>query len=175
MSSGTTRTDTTPIVVATWALALHGGGRMASDQWIREACAGVASTTDPTSGAAAAEALVAAVRERLTGPDPAAVLAFAREAWGDASADLGDGIREERVQRIRRYQFERNLPWLARLWERDSAGEVRPIWLIVERFTDTVVAMDPNPWDEIEELRRFPVDSFQALWELEACASVRVY
>lgn len=174
MSTTTTRTDPTPIAVATWALALHVAGREASDQGFREACAAVAATTDPATGAGAADALVAAVRERLAGSDPGNVLAFARDTWSDAVADLGEGSREERVQRIRRHQFERSWPWLARIWERDGAGDVRPVWVLVERFTDEVVAMDPNPWDEIEELRRYPVDSFQALWELSGCASVRV-
>lgn len=165
----------TPVTLATWAFTLHRAGFPAVDHEIREACEAVAAAGDPETGDLAAQELVARVRSRLDDVDGPSVLALARRVWGDSiSGDLGEADREERAQRIRRYEFERGLPWLARIWERDGAGMVRPGWLVVERVTDRVSVMDPNPWDEIEERRELPVDAFHALWELEGCPSVRL-
>jgi hypothetical protein len=53
-------------------------------------------------------------------------------------------------------------------------GKVHPSWLLVERVTDEVTAMDPNPWNDVDEERHIPVQDFQVLWELDACSSVYV-
>ena len=71
-------------------------------------------------------------------------------------------------------QFGRRLPWLARVYQRSELGAVRAVWLVIESVTDEVIAMDPNPWNDIDEERRLPVDDFHVLWELDACSSVYV-
>ena len=63
---------------------------------------------------------------------------------------------------------------MARIWERSEKGEVAPVWIIVERVTDEVTAMDPNPWDDIDEERHIPVNDFQVQWELDGCSSVHI-
>ena len=49
-----------------------------------------------------------------------------------------------------------------------------PTWLVVERVTEEVLAMDPNPWNDIDEERHIAVGDFHVLWELDACAAVHV-
>jgi hypothetical protein len=88
--------------------------------------------------------------------------------------DLGEGERAERLKHIRVRQFGHPLPWLARVFRRDAAGNVGPHWLLIETVTDVFVTMDPNPWDDIDEARQIPLTDFQVLWELDACSSVSV-
>ena len=87
---------------------------------------------------------------------------------------MGEGERATRISRIRKYQFTRRLPWLARIVERRQDGSVTPGWLVIQGCTDQVHALDPNPWDDIDEERNLPLADFQVLWELDACASVSV-
>ncbi len=94
--------------------------------------------------------------------------------YGDrVQRDLGAGDRVERTARIRKYQFASQLPWLARIWERQGES-VRPSLLLVERVTDEVTAADPNPWNDIDEDRKLPVSDFHVLWELDGCASLHL-
>ncbi len=159
----------TPYTFATWVFTLHVAGVRAADPEIAEICDAVLHATDDRSGAAAGERLVAKVRAALEGSD---VTTAAARLYGDrVRYDLGAGDRDARTTRIRRYQFAAQLPWLARIWER--AGEsVRPSWLLVERVTDEVTAADPNPWNNVDEVRRLPVQDFHVLWELDGCSNV---
>lgn len=158
---------------ATWVFLLHTVGVEASDAAVAGACQAISDASDEASGDAAGLQLIEAVRGQLQGTEPVQVVQSARALYGDAIGDdLGAGSREERLARIRKYQFGRSLPWLARIWERFEGGEVKPSWVLVERVTDEVTAMDPNPWNDIEEERHLPVDDFQVLWELDACSSV---
>lgn len=160
--------------IATWVYTLHQDGIVASDEAIRTACDGIRAATDPTAGNAAAERLVAGIRETFPSSDPAVVAASATRLYGDrVKNDLGTGDRAERTSRIRKYHFSSHLPWLARIWER-SGSEVRPGWLLVERVTDEVTAADPNPWNEVDETRHLPVSDFLVLWELDGCSSVHL-
>ena len=161
--------------LATWVYQLHASGTDAAHEGIAVACRAVAEATDEAVGEAAGMALVAAVSEGLNAEDPAGVAAAAAEIYGErVSGALGEGDREERKARIRRYQFAAGLPWLARIWSRSDAGDVAPLWVIVERLTHEVTAMDPNPWDDVDEERHIPVDDFQVLWELDGCSCVAV-
>ena len=124
---------------------------------------------------AAGHALVERVAALVDDSGAEGVASFARKLYGtQVSTDLGSGDRDARLHRIRKYQFATNRPWLARIYDRDADGQVGPTWLVVERVTDEVTAMDPNPWNDIDETRRIPVDDFQVLWELDACAAVSV-
>lgn len=159
---------------ATWVFLLHVDGEKADDAAVVAACDAVIQAEDESTGNAAGEALVASVKKRLSSDTPDAVLHAAAALYGPrAAATLGQGSRDERTTRIRQYQFSRQLPWLARIWERTDAGVV-PSWLLVERVTDEVRAADPNPWNDIDETRHLPVSDFHVLWELDACSAVHL-
>ncbi len=166
--------ELTPYTFATWVFSLHVAGVRATDAEIRTHCDGILAATEETIGTAAGEALVARVRALQSGDSPDQIGALAADLYGDrARRDLGTGDRMTRTARIRKYQFSHQLPWLARIWERGADG-VQPSWLLVERVTDEVTAADPNPWNDIDEVRQLPVSDFHVLWELDACSSVHL-
>lgn len=169
-----TGADLFPYTFATWVFMLHVDGVPANDADVASACRSVLEAGDETAGNAAGEALVEAVRGLIGDGSPEAVQAASARLFGArTSATMGAGSRDERTARIRKYQFEHQLPWLARLWERTEAG-VEPGWLLIERVTDVVHAADPNPWNDVDEARRVPIGDFQVLWELDQCASVHL-
>lgn len=159
-----------PYTFATWVFALHQAGVPADDPEVSSACRAIAEADGREATDAAGEALVERLRALLG--EEGDVAAAARRIYGDRVAgDMGTGDRVERTHRIRKYQFARSLPWLARIWERTN-GSVHPNWVLVERVTDEVTAMDPNPWNDLDEERHIPVSDFHVLWELDECASV---
>lgn len=159
--------------LATWMYLAHVSGHIADDAEIAAACAAVSAAEDAESGDAAGQALIDRVSAMVEGSDPATVGTLLGRLYGAAvSSDLGEGSREERLKQIRTYQFQKGLPWLARIIERHATdGTVGPEWLVIERVTDEVMAMDPNPWDDIPEERTLPTQDFLVLWELDACTS----
>lgn len=163
-----------PVAMATWICRLYAAGVAPDDPDVRLRCDAVAAAADRDAGNRAGEALVATMIGRLGGSEPADVLAAARALYGDrVRDDLGHGDRDERIGRIRKYQFGRQLPWLARIWER-RGGVVAPTWLVIERVTDEVDAIDPNPWNDVDEARRIALGDFLVLWELDGCTSIAV-
>ncbi|MEZ4319058.1 MAG: hypothetical protein R3F61_16200 [Myxococcota bacterium] len=162
----------TSYALATWVFLLRVDGVEPDDAELASHCAAVMDAAEEAVGNAAGERLVERVKAMLAGISPDDVTAFARTLYGDrVNTGLGGGERSDRLSRIRKYQFDRNLPWLARIWERNG-GEVVPSWLIVNRVTDEVTAVDPNPWNDIDETRHVPVVDFQVLWELDGCTAV---
>lgn len=159
------------LAFATWLVALHAGGVPILDAAGRAACERVVA--DP--GDASAGDLLAWVDAGLGAADVDAARALAARALGDAlRTDLGAGDRAYRLARIRRYQFGRQLPWLARVWERGGDGVVGVSWLVVGEVTDTLRALDPNPWNDVDEAREIPVGDFLVLWELDGCSALSV-
>lgn len=158
------------LTFATWVLALHAAGVPCSDEPIAVSC------TALLAGEGGAEALVDAVAARFShGSEPDAVVTVATALYPERiRTDLGDGDRAARLKHIRSLQFGRPLPWLARIFERDADGDVAPQWLLIETVTSSVITMDPNPWNDIDEARQIPLTDFQVLWELDACTSVSV-
>lgn len=154
------------VALSAWMFLLHGRGMRPASDVLQQAIGAV-------DGEQTGRALVDAVVRALDGAvAPDEVLGFARTQYPDAVlSDLGDGDREQRTRRIRTFQFRQNMPWLARIYERHN-GVVQPTWILVQRVTDQVLAMDPDPWDGIEEARVLPVADFMVLWELDACSSV---
>ncbi len=166
--------DHVPYTFATWVFSLHVAGIRAGDAIVAEQCQQVLEATEAGAGNAAGEQLVSRVRELLAGDDVEAVGQAAMALYGDrVQRDLGAGDRMVRTARIRKYQFSSQLPWLARIWERQG-DTVEPSWLLVERVTDEVTVADPNPWNEIDEERRLPVSDFHVLWELDDCSNLYV-
>ena len=160
---------------ATWVFSLFVAGVEAQDEEVAAQCRAVSAATDADTGNSAGEALVKRVAELVSGTAPEAVSQAASTLYGElVSTELGTGDRAARTHQVRRYQFERGLPWLAHIWERHLDGTVAPTWLLVERVTDQVSAMDPNPWNDIDEERVMPVADFQVLWELSDCTSVHI-
>ncbi len=162
------------LTLATWMYLLHRAGVDPADPGLAASCAAVDAASDPD---AAGWELVGKVGSLLGegAADPAAVTGFASRQYGDALAtDMGSGDRAQRTSRMRRYQFGRRLPWLARVYQRSQEAEVRAVWLVIESVTDEVIAMDPNPWNDIDEERRLAVADFHVLWELDGCRSLRI-
>lgn len=163
-----------PYTFATWVYVVHRAGVPVTDPGLSSAVATLDAADGEAGCLAAGEALVASVAGWLPDAEPKTVFSAAKLAFGfDIGTDFGDGARGERNQRIRRYQFNRDLPWLARIWERHN-DEVQPCWLLVERVTDQVSVMDANPWNDIPEERSLAVGDFHVLWELDACTAVYV-
>ncbi len=175
MSATVDPRTTLSYALATWVFLLHVDGVHADDAGIHRACVDVQEAEDEERGNAAGERLVERVRSLVEGVEPEQVRAFARALYGDrVGFDLGQGSREERTHRIRQYQFSRSLPWLARIWERQEDGSVGPTWMIIERVTDRITAVDPNPWNDIDETRHLPVADFHVLWELDGCTAIHI-
>lgn len=166
--------DLLPYTLATWIFTLHVGGAHCVEAPIRTACESVRTATDATAGNAAATALVEAVKARLPDGEPSTVVRFATELFGErVRTTFADPDRDVRLARIRKVQFASQLPWLARIWERNG-GKVAPAWVVVERVTDEVLAADPNPWNAVDETRRYPLADFQVLWELDGLTHVHL-
>lgn len=163
-----------PYTLSTWAFTLHVAGVRAADPEVESACEGIARATDARVGEASAVALVERIRTLFASDAPEVVIAGARALYGArVTTDLSAGDRQLRTARIRRYQFASQLPWLARIWHRDG-DRVEPLWVMVERVTDRVAAADPNPWNEVDETRSWPLEDFLVLWELDGCTSLLV-
>ena len=169
------REDAFVYTLATWVYLLHADGLHADDEAVHDLCGAIDAATTAEAGDAAGLALVEHVRANVDDASGEAVAAYARQLYGRAvDTGLGEGDRQERTGRIRVYQFGVSLPWLARIWVRTPSEAVRPLWLLIERVTDEVIAMDPNPWDDVEEERHLPVNDFHVLWELDGCTSIAV-
>ncbi|MEQ1565631.1 MAG: hypothetical protein ABMA64_08340 [Myxococcota bacterium] len=159
---------------ATWVFTLHVGGVRPADERVAAACDAVRAAADEGTGNAAGAALVEQVRALVPDAAPATFEAAARRLYGERlRTDLGAGDREHRTAAVRRYQFGAQLPWLARIWQRQD-GAVAPVWWLVERVTDEVRAADPNPWNDVDEAPSLPVADFQVLWELDGCTSLHL-
>ncbi len=165
----------TATAVATWTFLLHARGVPSDVLPVRRRCEALSELRDDTKVADAGNALIDEIVTLLDGEDGASIEAAARLLFGDRVAtDLGAGSREERLVRLRRHQFAVGLPWMARLWELRPDGGVLPGWLVIDGVTDMVRALDPNPWNDIDEERRLPVGDFLVLWELGGNAAVYV-
>ena len=164
------------LVLSTWVYRLHAAGIDPDDDVLREQCAAVDAAQDDAAGDEAGMGMVRRIADLLDdGEGPGAVLELARDLYGDrVDGSLGEGDRAERTTRIRKYQFGRSLPWLARIYDRYPDGEVAPCWLLVEQVTDEVQVMDPNPWNDIDERRHIPLGDFHVLWELDGCTAVGI-
>ena len=76
------------------------------------------------------------------------------------------------LQKIRgQYEFKRGLPWIGRLAERTDNGLEE--WIMVEKVTDTVLCMDPYPWDDVDE--EFAVDLLRFLLRWQLAGSVAIH
>lgn len=69
------------------------------------------------------------------------------------------------LQKIRQYEFNRGLPWIGRLAERTANG-LEEMWIMVEKVTDTVLCMDPYPWDDVDEEFTVDLPEFLLRWQL---------
>jgi hypothetical protein len=164
------------LAFSTWVYQLHAAGIDPADGEMVQHCSAVDSAENSAVGDEAGLALVRRASTLLEAKsEPPEVLALARQLYGDrVSPDLGEGSRLSRTIKIRQYQFGGSFPWLARIYERQPDGTVSPTWLLVEQVTDRVRAMDPNPWNDIDEERLLPLQDFLVLWELDECTSVHL-
>ena len=157
------------LTFATWVMALHASGVVSSDEGVAEVCGQL------LKGEGEPKSLVDLLNAHFSdGADVAHVKRAADALYPTVRTDLGEGGRQDRLARVRGYQFGRQLPWLARIWERDMDGCVGPSWLLIEQVTDRIRTMDPNPWNDIDEERLIAVGDFQVLWELDGCTSIAV-
>ena len=77
------------------------------------------------------------------------------------------------VQRIRQYEFKRGLPWIGRLAERTADG-LEEMWIMVEKVTDTVLCMDPYPWDDVDEEFMVDLPEFLLRWRLAGSVAIHL-
>jgi hypothetical protein len=179
-------TDTAPksgnldVTLATWTFLLFDAGFVPADAGVAAACRALRAAGEGADLDTLGVALVAALRPLLGEGEPgfAAVEACARALFGDEYAigtDLGTAAdRGERVRAIRRYEFSRKLPWIARIYDRAPSGRVGPLWVLVQWVHEQVHIMDPYPWDDVDEQVDVPVVDFMVKWELAGCESVRI-
>ena len=138
------------VTLATWVFILFNGGNAADSAAIVGACEAIRDAGDDADLDALGHALVEAVYTAIGSdtPDFAAVLACVQGLYGadNVATDLGEPTdRDERARGVRRYQFGRNLPWIARIIDRFPDGSVGAHWVMVEELTDAVKVMDPLP------------------------------
>lgn len=79
--------------------------------------------------------------------------------------------RTGKIHAIRHYEFQQSMPWIARIANRTEIG-LSEQWVMVEKVTETVHCMDPNPWDDIEEETTYSLNDFMTRWELCDYASI---
>lgn len=77
------------------------------------------------------------------------------------------------LQKIRQYEFKRGLPWIGRFAERTDNG-LEEIWIMVEKVTDTVLCMDPYPWDDVDEEFAVDLPEFLLRWELAGSVAIHL-
>ncbi len=164
-----TQPDSTGITLATWIYALHRLGGTIAAAPVASACRAV-----DADGAAAAPALLAAVRTVLTGDAYTDVVAAVNAVLGvGATAAVGAGAdAESRAGALRRASFGDNRPWIAALAERRD-GVLGEHLALVAAFGDTVTLLDPNPWDDVAEERTLPLAEFLVRWELAGAQALR--
>ncbi len=129
------------------------------------------------SGEELGQELVAVVKGFLGDGSPDAVIAGLKTLLGAAvvaDANFGDH-RDARLAGIRRTLFGHSTPWLAWVLERSPEGTLHSTCLLVEDFADKVVVMDPNPFNDIDESRRYSISEFLAIWELAGCRSLSLH
>ncbi len=85
--------------------------------------------------------------------------------------DIAEG--QTALQAIRRYEFSRGLPWIARIAERTGNG-LEEMWIMVEKVGETVLCMDPYPWDDVDEEFELDVPNFLLRWELCGCPAIHL-
>jgi len=166
------------ITLSTWVFILFNGGTQADDASIVAACQAISDAGEDAELDVLGQALVDVVLAALgtDEPDMAAVTAMAVKLYGadNVATDLGEPAdRAERARSIRRYQFGRNLPWVARIIDRFPDGTVGPHWVMVEELTESVKVMDPYPWDDVDEQYDIPLGDFMVKWELAGLESLR--
>ncbi len=85
--------------------------------------------------------------------------------------NVGEG--HTTLQRIRQYEFKRGLPWIGRLAERTENG-LEEMWIMVEKVTDTVLCMDPYPWDDVDEEFTVDLPEFLLRWNLAGGVAIHL-
>ncbi|MDP6931882.1 MAG: hypothetical protein QGG40_03160 [Myxococcota bacterium] len=193
MTSTTTRprtTDNLATTLASWVYLLflrqvhpeHGG--------LLAACETLSSVGADGDAEAAGQTLVAAVREALLLeplPETGNGLDRLEASWSTVERavtrwfgreriahDLGKATdRADRIRSIRQYEFASGTPWLALLLDLGPDGNPGPRWLLVEQVSDALHAMDPTPWDDLDDRVEMPLVEFAVKWELAGNRSLR--
>ena len=101
------------------------------------------------------------------------VMAWLQEVLPDIVNGWEIGENQSPLQAIRRYEFSRGLPWITRIADRTENG-LEELWIMVEKVTDTVLCMDPYPWDDIDEEFTIDVPNFLIRWELCGCLAIHL-
>lgn len=164
-------TDLNVVTLATFLYLAHRAGHALHHDGLRAACAAIdADGANAETGGA----LVAALSPLLDSESPEKSVESLRQLLGDAwQTGLGAGSnREERTAALRRARFGRSTPWLAWLLERSAEGKLHHQVVMVEGFGDEVLVMDPNPFNDIDEARSYPVVEFMTRWELAGAWAV---
>ena len=83
-----------------------------------------------------------------------------------------DSENQTVLQTIRKYEFSRGLRWICKIADRTEQG-LEEIWVLVEKVTDSVLCMDPYPWDDVDEEFELELQNFLVRWEL--CGSTAIH
>lgn len=167
------------VTLSTWLYLLFEKGQPIVHPGILAACQAIRDMGPGDDANAVGQALVSAVRLGLGAENPgfAEVVAAVR-GWlgpGVLATDLGTPAdREERIRAVRRYQFSRRLPWIARVIDRFPDGVVGEHWVMIQDLEEDVHIMDPYPWDGVDEEYRLPLVDFMVKWELAGRESLRI-
>lgn len=70
-------------------------------------------------------------------------------------------------------EFSRGLPWIAQIADRTEQG-LEEIWVLVEKVTDSVLCMDPYPWDDVDEEFELELSDFLTRWKLCNCTAIHL-
>jgi hypothetical protein len=101
------------------------------------------------------------------------VYSWLSDRYDNVHNSWGADDRESLICEIRKHSFKSSLPWLAQIAERNQ-GELVTHWVLVEKFTDCVICMDPYPWDDVDEEYQLPLVDFMVKWELAGSNSIHI-
>lgn len=158
------------VTLATFLYLAHRAGFSVQDARLNETF----RTIDSEGATEALGAqLVEILHAQLPETSPDAVIGLLNGLLGGAlRADFAKAeTREQHVAAVRREVFGRSTPWLAWLVASNAEGAFYRQCVLVEGFGEVVQVMDPNPFNDIDEARSYPIDEFMGLWEVAGARS----
>jgi hypothetical protein len=118
--------------------------------------------------------LVSVIEQSLGGAsDPNTVLAWLKNIVPEIHNGWAQNDKQTVLQSIRQYEFSRGLPWIAQIADRTEQG-LEEIWVLVEKVTDSVLCMDPYPWDDVDEEFELDLSDFLTRWKLCNCTAIHL-
>ena len=149
----------TEVTFATALFLLHRGGLTVEDAELERLAAAIGGAADAAAAGQAANALAASLAE------PAGLRAGLGRAFSGMQVQVVTGDRDAHVAALRRARFGNPRPMLVGLADRYQGG-VATRWALILDVGEDVDVLDPNPWDDVAEDHRLPLNDFLVRWEL---------